>query len=201
MMRLFQRALKRSGLPIAYSQGYNPHMKMSLAVPLSVGMTSSAEYLELQLETPGRALDVQQRLQQELPPGLTIMETRLSPYKGSIAALVALVEYSVTLQGMKDTEAILRQKIDRFNSAQHVPFQKTNKSGTREIDIRSFVRKLEMIAFKDDHCILTVQILMSPQGSIKPEDIMISLGTAFQTMNVHRCEMMLRSNTGKYFSP
>ena len=52
MMRFFQKAIRRAGIDVAYSEGFSPHMIMSFAYPLGVGMTSSGEYFDLEINTP-----------------------------------------------------------------------------------------------------------------------------------------------------
>lgn len=74
LMRAFQRAIRRAALPIAYSQGFNPHMKISWNGALKVGATSEGEVAELQLAEFIRPGDLQERLNRTLPPGLEIIE-------------------------------------------------------------------------------------------------------------------------------
>ena len=52
VMRYFQKAIRRAGLPIAFTEGYSPHMIMSFASPLGVGMTSDGEYFDIELREP-----------------------------------------------------------------------------------------------------------------------------------------------------
>ncbi|MDI6731257.1 MAG: TIGR03936 family radical SAM-associated protein [Candidatus Margulisbacteria bacterium] len=74
LMRTFQRAVRRAGLPISYSQGFNPHMKISWGQALKVGATSEGEPAELQFERWINPKEVMQRLNQTLPAGLEILE-------------------------------------------------------------------------------------------------------------------------------
>jgi radical SAM-linked protein len=74
LMRSFQRAIRRAALPIAYSQGFNPHMKISWGGALKVGATSEGESAEFQLAEFIRPGDLQERLNRTLPPGLEIIE-------------------------------------------------------------------------------------------------------------------------------
>lgn len=74
LMRAFQRAIRRADLPIAYSQGFNPHMKISWGQALKVGATSEGEHAELQFEAFIRPSEAMERLNQELPRGIEILE-------------------------------------------------------------------------------------------------------------------------------
>jgi len=77
LMRAVQRAVRRADLPIAYSQGFNPHMKISWGNALKVGATSEREAAELQFERWVKPDEVKERLNQALPKGLAILEAYL----------------------------------------------------------------------------------------------------------------------------
>lgn len=77
LMRVFQRAIRRANLPIAYSQGFNPHMRISWGNALKLGVTSDNEFATLQLEGWVRPPELMARLNQQLPQGLEILEANL----------------------------------------------------------------------------------------------------------------------------
>ncbi len=77
LMRAFQRAIRRADLPISYSQGFNPHMKISWGNALKVGATAAAEEAVLQFESWLKPEEVKLRLNQELPKGLAISDVFL----------------------------------------------------------------------------------------------------------------------------
>ena len=72
LMRQFQRAFKRSGIHLAYSQGFNPHPKMSFGQPLSLGFTSTGEYLEFESAECMDNEDIKERLNVTFPTGIHI---------------------------------------------------------------------------------------------------------------------------------
>jgi radical SAM-linked protein len=74
LMRAFQRAIRRADLPISYSQGFNPHMKISWGNALKVGATSEEEFAELQFEGWVKPQELKERLNRELPKGLEILD-------------------------------------------------------------------------------------------------------------------------------
>ena len=77
LMRAFQRAARRAEIPVAYSQGFNPHMKISWGNALKVGATSEGEFAEIQLEKWIKPQELMERLNRQLPPGLEILEANL----------------------------------------------------------------------------------------------------------------------------
>lgn len=74
LMRAFQRAIRRAELPIAYSQGFNPHMKISWGDALKVGAISDREFATLEFENWVKPNAVKEKLNQQLPPGLEILD-------------------------------------------------------------------------------------------------------------------------------
>jgi radical SAM-linked protein len=77
LMRVFQRAIRRAEIPIAYSQGFNPHMKISWGQALKVGKTSEEEYAELNIDGWIKPRELQERLNRTLPPGIEIRAANL----------------------------------------------------------------------------------------------------------------------------
>ena len=78
LMRLFQRAVRRASLPIAYSQGYNPHMKISWGQALKVGQTSEGEFATLHLAEWSKPQEIQDKLNKTLPPGIEIVAAEIA---------------------------------------------------------------------------------------------------------------------------
>ncbi|MBN3033483.1 MAG: DUF2344 domain-containing protein [Candidatus Saganbacteria bacterium] len=74
LMRAFQRALRRTGLPVAYSQGFNPHMKISWGNALKVGAASEGEFAEIQFDGWVKPNELMTALNASLPRGLEIVE-------------------------------------------------------------------------------------------------------------------------------
>ena len=91
-MRTLQKAIRRADLPIALSQGFNPHQKMSFAVPLSVGVASQGEYVELELQHDMLLQEISSRLNHVLPTNMRVLSVAHLPESAS--ALMALVQAS-----------------------------------------------------------------------------------------------------------
>ena len=73
IMRLWQRALNRAGMPLAYSEGFNPHPRMSLAAPLALGVTSEAEFMDIVLAEWASPHSFTAAVSRQLPPGIKIL--------------------------------------------------------------------------------------------------------------------------------
>jgi len=98
VMKSFFRTVRRAGLPMRYSEGYNPHPKFSLGPAISLGMESMCEMMDLDLAEYIKAEDLQRRLNSNLPPELAVISTKIIPGKtASITATPAVITYTAEL--------------------------------------------------------------------------------------------------------
>ena len=81
LLKFFIRLIKRTQLPIAYSNGFNPHQQLTFAIPLSLGMTSYGEYLDIQLTAPVDCEEIKNRCNQALPSGIEILKENFQKEK------------------------------------------------------------------------------------------------------------------------
>ena len=88
LMKMYERALRRSGVPIAYSQGFNPHPQMVFGLPLSVGVTSESEYADFELEGNMDPGEFMQRLNGSLPEGIRIVDAAVKKAGSNIMAVL-----------------------------------------------------------------------------------------------------------------
>jgi len=104
LQTLFQRALKRAGVPVAYSQGFNPHMLISFAQPLPLGMESLCEMVDIEVTREIEPIEFAAKLNESLPVGFTVLSAELlSPQTKRVAAAVYAATYSATLN-LSDVE-------------------------------------------------------------------------------------------------
>ena len=96
-MRYFQKALRRAELPVAFSGGYSPHMIMSFAVPLGVGMESLGDYFDLEMAEDMSTAEIAARLDEQMAEGMHIVSVRKveDGKAGKAMALVAAADYLV----------------------------------------------------------------------------------------------------------
>lgn len=101
-MRLFERAFKRAGIPVEFSQGFNPHPKFSIASPISLGLESEGEYMDIELNEEMSPEEFKSKLNQVLPKDMQILEARYSEDKKTIAALITWAKYSIEIKQEND---------------------------------------------------------------------------------------------------
>ena len=141
-VRTIGRAIRRAKLPAAYSQGFNPHMKYSLASALGVGVVSYAEFVELELAEPVHPLEAAEALQKALPRGIRVLA--VDAVENSAPALMSVAggaEYRVTLPWTGD----IAPAVEAFNRAEAVFFEKQApkaKEKVKRIDVKFYISEL-----------------------------------------------------------
>ena len=154
LMRAMQRALRRSGVPIAFSQGFNPHLLVTFAAPLSVGMPGLREVMEVPLSAEISEEEFKQKLRAALPPELPCVAVRAvdDRHPAPMAQLFA-AGYQVTVQ--EHAEEILAA-IPSLMAKDSVMALKKTKSGEKLTDIRPMIFEIRAL---DDHrfeCVLAL---------------------------------------------
>ncbi len=148
MQRLFQRAFRRARVPLAYSQGFNPHPLLSFASALAVGYTGESEWLDVRLERPMDLNEFQNAVNAVLPDGVYIKQDLEAPLETpTLTALTesALYEVSVQTETPLAPEA-LQQGIETILNGEIIVKKKT-KGGDRMVDIRPQLISMEMTQY------------------------------------------------------
>ncbi len=168
LQRFFQRAVNRTGLPIAWSQGFNPHPVMSFGSALALGWTSDYEIIDIKLSAPMGRKRTEDAIRAALPEDLPVLDVRMVDDRHPAPmALVKMADYRVTLDG-EGAGAILAQ-IPAFMARENVPAVKKTKSGEKEINARPMVISME--PFESG---FNARLMLTERESIKP-DLLISL--------------------------
>lgn len=140
MQRLFQRALRRAKLPCAYSQGFNPHMLVSFACALPVGVCSKAEYVEVVLERFVPPTECMARLNEVLPDGVKILNAcEPKDTDPTVGSVIALAEYSFML---KDSGSV-QDKLDSMLKKQEILIEKKTKKGFATVNVRNMIHSVK----------------------------------------------------------
>jgi radical SAM-linked protein len=154
--RAFERAIRRSGLPIAYSAGFSPHPKVSYAGAAPTGVASEAEYLEIGLAEPREPAAVRTALDQALPPDLDILEVVDAAHSASksLAERIEASRWLIQLPAV--TVADAGPALDALLALSSAPIERPTKDGTRTVDVRAVLA--------------SVRITDSPLGAGAPSD-------------------------------
>jgi len=168
LMRLLQQAMRRAGLELAFTQGYNHRPKMSAGYPLPLGYTAEDEIIEVVLlkETP----DVVSRLNRNLPPGLVIRSAELLPTKlPSIFSSVIGFDYKVQLMQKFPTD--FSDKITEISNIDRVWIERIRNGKRITIDLKNYVETVRL-----NGQTLAVKTRVIAGRTIKIEELLTRLG-------------------------
>ena len=168
LMRTMQRALRRSGLPIRYSQGFNPHILLTFAAPLSLGMAGMNEIMEVPVAENVDANEFMQTLSASLPPDLIIRTVRAveDTHPASMAALTAARFECVFDAPVPELE----NAVDAFLKQEEIMVMRRTKSGEKLSDIRPMIHELAFVGHK-----LYMTLALSEKATCKPDLLMSAL--------------------------
>ena len=144
IMRYFQKAIRRAEIPIAFTSGYSPHMIMSFANPLGVGLTSDGEYFDIELTEPIASRDAVKRLNAQMVDGMEIVSFVQIPddKKSKGMSIVAGADYLSSVKNGSLPED-LAEKLEAFYAQNEICVVKKTKKSEKEVDIRPMIYKLE----------------------------------------------------------
>lgn len=188
LQRTMQRALRRSGLPVAYSKGFNPHMVMSFASALSSGIPGDAELLDVSLCAEVTEEECLTAMNRVLPPALRASRVRLVDDRfPKVGAALQQAEYRITLSG-GDTERIAAHVPAFLQETEIMALRKTKKSETM-VNIRPMIHELTAAYEEDsDTAVLTARVSFIEQATLKP-DLLVDSLCAHAGAQTRRCEI------------
>lgn len=168
LMRCLERVLRRSALPMAYSQGFNPRPKMSFPLALGLGIAACREVLELELAEPMEPADVLARLASQAPPGLEFVAA--APAGPGRSPRVAALHYALEIP--PEFRDATRAALETFLARESWPYLRRRPERTVEADLRPFVTAAAL----DADGTLRFRMRLAPEGSARPEEILDALG-------------------------
>lgn len=180
--RALERALRRAGVPMAYSAGFNPHPKISYANAASTGAASEAEYVELAVTERCDPERVRAVLDEGLPHGLDIVDAVEVTTSGALADRLEASEWTIELPGVD--EATAGAAVAAYLASDRVEVQRTTKNGVRTFDTRASVASLTLAARRPEAsegpcAILRVVVRHSDADnalpSVRPDDVINGL--------------------------
>ncbi len=181
LIRFFERAFRRLKLPLAFSKGFHPHPKMTFGGPLSVGVSSEYEIMEVELE---RAIDIEQfmaKFNDYSPQGLKLVAYRPIEKSSSLMHAVSLITYRVEMP-VGDFDLVAA-----FNESETIILRKKNKKKRWvDKDLKPFVAGVKKVADDSGKRCYTMSIHSFDEGSAKPRDVIeiLSRDTALDVFDV-----------------
>ena len=174
--RAIERAVRRAGLPVAYSGGFTPHPKLSYAGAVATGVASEAEYFEIAFTRPCECDDVRERLGAALPAGLDVIEVTEAGH-GSLADELQMSEWRIVLPG--ESEDAVAAACRQFMAAGQVEVERRTAKGLRRVDTRAAVAALEVdrraVHSESGGCAILRMVVRHMTPAVRPDDVLAAL--------------------------
>lgn len=193
LMRTFMRVIRRANIPIAYSGGYNPHPEMSFGAPLSLGVISMAEYVDIKLEQELDLEDMIERLNLFLPMGIKVLgAAKLPDSFKSAMALITHAKYTIYVSVEKADLQYVKSKLVEFLNQESIIGKKRQPKknfAIKEFDIKPMILEMALEGCEDDICTFTCLLLSGSQSNLNPE-ILIQAFVEYAGIDVKRIKIL-----------
>ncbi len=185
LMRLWERALRRASVPLAYSLGYNPRPKISIAFPLAVGVTGQEELMDVTLERPLAPRDFALAVGRQLPAGVTITQVEeVYPTLPALQTQVQAAEYLATVDADHTVQEI-EARLDAFLRSASLPRQRRNK----DYDLRPLVEELWLESREESQYTLGMRLRAGEGGTGRPDEVLDQLGLTDHVRGITRTRL------------
>jgi len=194
LLRLWERAMRRAGLPLAYSEGFTPHPRLSLAAPLPVGITSEAELADISLSRWLAPVVFLEKLRACMPTALDLMDAQaIGLNVPSLQSLVYAAEYEVTIATTK-TAAEMESSVRAILDAREIPWSHRRGEGMHSYDMRPLIQDMWLVRCLDGVCTVGMMLRSDSGGSGRPEQVINALMASPQVpVSIHRTKLLLRT--------
>lgn len=166
-VRFIQRVVRRSGLSMKYSEGFNPHPQMAVALPLSVGVTADAELMRLGLVDDYSEEYVKDTLNKALGAGFEIIDVKNYGDKKIDFSYIKKAWYICYCEVKKEEDI----NIDEFMKNESILVMKKTKSGIHEADIKEHIHNIEYVGRNDDVITLKMCLDAGNLYNLKPDTV------------------------------
>lgn len=188
-VRMFHRTIRRTDINFVFSQGFNPHPVMTVAQPLSVGVTSDCEYMKVGFDGEYSENELLEKINNAFPPGYKILAAKKVSGKEIDLTKLDRAVYTVELEYEGNVD------IDGFLSNKELVVMKKTKSGEKESDIRPYIYELEKISENNGILVLKMCIAVGSSYNLKPQSVIDAMEKYMDNfksgfMNVHRNKML-----------
>lgn len=161
VLKTIQKNIRRAGLPVEFSQGFNPHMNTSIAQPLSVGVYSSGEYMDMILTTEMDEQEIVDKLNETAPSGIKYISALAIPYTQGekkvpqAMALIDAARYTIKIK-YSDVSNLEEEMTSLLENETWTTIKKSKK-GEKEVNLKTLIKEFSFW-IKDEFLILNVLI-------------------------------------------
>ena len=197
VMRYFQKVIRRAGIDICFSEGFSPHMIMSFASPLGLGLTSEGEYVDIRVGSAPSSAEALERLNEVVAEGMKVLSFRRLPDSSKNAmSIVAAADYQVRFREGREPSEDWEERFADFPGQPEIRILKETKKGRQEVDIRPWIYDCRVL-----DGVIHMQVSAGSVHNLKPELLMQSFGAwagiqiPASALQIHRVELYADQGT------
>jgi len=189
---VWERALRRAWVPLAYSQGYNPQAKLQLASGLPLGYTGAAEVMDVMLTESMSPEEFVNRVDPALPEGLNIVAVEEAPTESpSLQSALHQAMYRIILETPLPADE-LTTRINSLLASDHLEQQRIRKGRTETFDLRPLVDDVWLESSGDNHAVLSMRLSAGQHGNVRPDAVLAALGLENAPTQVERTKLIFK---------
>ncbi|MCL2140844.1 MAG: TIGR03936 family radical SAM-associated protein [Dehalococcoidia bacterium] len=189
MVRLWQRVFRRSGIEICYSEGYNPHPRLSIAAPLALGVTGSNELMDVYLREPLAETSLICMIRPQMPVGLGIKQVFPIPLDvPTLQSQIRFAEYEAKVS--IDEENSLEGRVESLLDCQCLPWEHLRDTGVKSYDLRLLINSVWIDSVVDGVAGIGMRLQCDSNGAGRPEQVIKALGLD-APLSIHRSRIIL----------
>ncbi len=162
LLRTFTRSIQRSGLPVRYSQGFNPHQLITFSLPLALGTMGEEEFVDIDFEDNTDKTEIVNRLNQCLPPDIKILDASVPQIK---AKDIVAAEY---VFDMLLESAVNKEDVLAFFDQKEIEAVKKTKKGEKSINLAEFIHRFEILEICETGIKINLVLSAGGENNIKP---------------------------------
>ncbi len=208
IMRTFHRAIRRAELPVALTQGFNPQLRMSIALPLAIGITSEAELAEVYMERLTGTSHFLESLNSQLPDGIKIFNVTESPPDApQLMQLIDAALYHVKpfFAEQNFSKGFFLMGVEEILNKDKIVVKRIAKKKIRDYDIRPYIINIEAIEDNSNSKgFLKMYLQTGSRGGAKPAEVMNAMGEAINfkdlglMVHIHRVGLYHKKEESNY---
>jgi radical SAM-linked protein len=189
LARTWERIFRRAGLPVAYSQGFNPRPRFQIAAALPVGVTGRNEVLDVWLTESLASGDLLARLPPVLPPGLVVLDIEEVALRApSLQSQMRAADYRVVIRTQESAESV-RTRLQALLDAPTILRQRHHKGKLQTYDLRPLVQSVCVASGQAGDLVLVMRLEASPEGAGRPDQVLDALGLSLAPHSIERTNL------------
>lgn len=184
LAKTWERVLRRAGVPLVYSQGFNPQPKMQIAAALPLGVSSECELLDIWVKEPLSPEALVGQLNAVSPTGLTVLHAEAVSLKGpALQTQTVAADYRIVTDEVDEEE--LQRRVDDLLAQERLDRERRGKS----YDLRPLIFQLEVAGANE----LRARLALGEQGTARPDELLSALELSPNRARCHRLRLHLRA--------